>query len=221
MSEKIWSEVDAIVEANLIPSDPALDWALQASAQAGLPAIQVSPAQGKLLHLLALTQRARRILEIGTLGGYSAIWLGRALPRDGKLISLELNPDHARVARASLAHAGLDSVAEVKVGPALETLAQLAAELTSPFDFIFIDADKANIPEYFRYSLRLSRPGSVILVDNVVRRLKPDADPLDPHVIGVRRFLNDLKAEKRVASTVIQTVGSKGYDGFAYLSVLP
>ena len=220
MSTQTWSEVDTLLEANLIPADSALDWALKSSAQAGLPAIHVSPAQGKLLHLLARSQGARRILEIGTLGGYSSIWLGRALPPNGKLLTLELDPESARLARAHLAYAGLESVAEVKVGPALESLAQLAANPPLPFDFFFIDADKANNPGYFRYALQLSRPGSIIIVDNVVRRLTSDADPKDPHVIGVRRLLEDLKAEKRVSATVIQTVGSKGYDGFAYILVL-
>jgi predicted O-methyltransferase YrrM len=212
--------VDTFLEANLIPADRALDWALKSSAQAGLPAINVSPSQGKLLHLLARSQGARRILEIGTLGGYSSIWLGRALPPNGKLLTLELDPEYARVARANLAYAGLESVVEVKVGPALETLGQLSANPPLPFDFFFIDADKANNPGYFRYALQLSRPGSIIIVDNVVRRLAPDADPQDPHVIGVRRLLEDLEAEKRVSATVIQTVGSKGYDGFAYILVL-
>jgi predicted O-methyltransferase YrrM len=220
MSEQVWTDIDAKVEADLIPADAALEWTLKSSAQAGLPAIQVSPAQGKLLYLLARGLGAQRILEIGTLGGYSSIWLGRALPPKGRLLTLELNPDHARVARANLAFAGLDGVAEVRVGPALESLAQLAAAPPLPFDFFFIDADKASLPDYFRYALKLSRPGSVIVADNVVRRLTPEADPQDPHVIGVHAFLDELKSEKRVEATVIQTVGSKGYDGFAYIQVL-
>ncbi len=220
MGEQVWSEVDATLEATLIGADPVLEWVLKSSERAGLPAFQVSHTQGKLLHLLARTQGARRILEIGTLGGYSAIWLARALPPDGRLITLELNPDHARVARANLAYAGLEAVTEVKVGPALESLARLAADPPLPFDFFFIDADKANNPGYFRYALQLSRPGSVIVVDNVASRLKPDADPQDPNVIGVRRLLEDIQREKRVSATAIQTVGSKGYDGFAYILVL-
>lgn len=220
MSAQTWTDIDASLEEKLIPADAALDQALKDSAAAGLPSIQVSPAQGKLLHLLARGQGARRILEIGTLGGYSTIWLGRALPPDGRLLSLELDPGHARVARANIARAGLDAVVEVKVGPALDSLARLAAGSPAPFDFFFIDADKAGIPEYFRYALKLSRPSSVILVDNVARRLTPEADPRDPHVIGVRRFLDELKQEQRVSATVIQTVGSKGYDGFAYILVL-
>ena len=211
-----WTAVDRYVADLLVPHDAALAAALDSSAAAGLPAIAVAPPQGKLLHLLARLQGARTILEIGTLGGYSTIWLARALPAGGRLITLEAEPKHADVARANIARAGLDGVVELRLGRALDTLPALAAEGHGPFDFIFIDADKPSIPEYFTWALRLARRGSLIIVDNVVRDGKvvdPESD--DPSVRGVRRLNEMLAAERRVSATVIQTVGSKGYDGFA------
>ncbi len=216
MSRELWADVDRYFTELLVSPDPALDAALAASATAGLPAINVAPNQGKLLQLLARVQGARRILEIGTLGGYSTIWLAKALPSDGRLVTLEAVPKHAEVARANLARAGLDAIVDVRVGPALETLPQLAAEGGDPFDLTFIDADKEHNPDYFQWALQLSRPGSLIVVDNVVRGGDViDAGSDSPDVQGVRRFNDLLAAESRVDATAIQTVGSKGYDGFA------
>ncbi|HEX5760564.1 MAG TPA: O-methyltransferase [Thermoanaerobaculia bacterium] len=213
---ELWTDVDRYITDLLIPSDPVPEAALSASEAAGLPAIQVTPAQGKLLHLLARAVGARAILEVGTLGGYSAIWLARALPAGGRLITLEAEPRHAEVARANLARAGLAGVAEVRLGPALETLPRLAAEGAGPFDLVFLDADKPNTPEYFRWALELSRPGTLIVADNVVRKgALADAASGDPNVQGMRRFMERLAAEPRVSATAIQTVGGKGYDGFA------
>ena len=210
-----WTAVDRYINELLVPSDSALDTALEVSVAAGLPSIQVAPNQGKLLHLLARLQQARTVLEIGTLGGYSTIWLARALPAEGRLITLEADPKHAEVARANITRAGLSNMVELRLGKALDTLPQLAAENRGPFDLIFIDADKFNIPEYFRWSLKLSRRGSLIIVDNVVRKgAVLEADSTDPDVQGVRRFNDLLAAEPRVSATTIQTVGSKGYDGF-------
>ncbi len=213
--EEQWAAVDRYLEALLVAPDPAAD-TLQASAQAGLPQHDVSPSQGKLLHVLARAVGARTILEVGTLGGYSTIWLARALPPDGRLITLEAEPTHADVARASVARAGVSNVVELRVGAALETLPQLAAEGRGPFDLIFVDADKANGADYLRWSLELSRCGTLIVADNVVRG-GAVADPAsaDPSVQGVRRFFELLAADPRVTATAIQTVGSKGYDGFA------
>ena len=214
--EQQWAAVDNYVTGLLHPADAALDAALQASEKAGLPSIQVSAAQGKLLWMLARTLGARRILELGTLGGYSTIWLARALPEDGRLITLEADPKHAEVARGNIAHAGLAHLVELRLGRALDTLPHLASEGLGPFDLVFIDADKANIPEYFRWAMRLTRLGSLILVDNVVRHgAVLDAASKDPSVQGVRRLNEMLSDEPRVSATVIQTVGSKGYDGFA------
>jgi predicted O-methyltransferase YrrM len=211
-----WTAVDQYISELLTPPDPALDGALQASTEAGLPQINVAPNQGKLLHILALTCGARSILEVGTLGGYSTIWLARALPAGGRLISLEADPKHAEVARATLARAGLAEIVEVRQGKALDTLPQLAAEALGPFDLVFIDADKANTPAYFEWALKLTRAGSLIIVDNVVRDGRViDAASDDPNIQGVRRFTADLAAEPRVVGTVIQTVGVKGYDGLA------
>jgi predicted O-methyltransferase YrrM len=216
MTQEQWTAVDRYLTDLFVPPDPALDAALQASAAAGLPAINVSPNQGKLLLLLALAQGARAILEIGTLGGYSTIWLARALPAGGRLVTLEADPKHAEVARANLDRAGLGGVVELRLGPALETLPQLAAGGRGPFDLVFIDADKPSYPEYFAWALKLSRRGSLILADNVVRKgAVVDAASDDPRVQGVRRFHELLAAEPRVSATAIQTVGSKGYDGFA------
>ena len=216
MTQEQWTAVDRYITDLLVPPDPTLDTALQASAAAGLPPHDVSPNQGKLLLLLAQIQGARTILEIGTLGGYSTIWLARALPADGRLITLEANPKHAEVARANIARADLSDVVEVRLGRALDTLPQLAAEGHGPFDLIFIDADKASNPDYFAWALKLSRRGSLIIADNVVRNgAVVDTASGDPSVQGVRRF-NELLAEPpRVSATAIQTVGSKGYDGFA------
>ncbi len=211
-----WTAVERYLTDLLVQPDPALEAALQASAAAGLPPIQVSPNQGKLLLLLAQVQMARNILEIGTLGGYSTVWLARALPGNGRLITLELDEKFAAVARANIARAGLADVVELRLGRALETLPQLAAEGRGPFDLIFIDADKATYPDYFKWALKLSRRGSLIIADNIVRKgAVADATSSDPNVQGVRRFNELLAAEPRVSATAIQTVGSKGYDGFA------
>lgn len=215
-----WDAVDAYICDRLVPSDPALDAALAASAAAELPAINVAPNQGKLLQLLAQSLGACRILEIGTLGGYSTIWLARALPADGRLVTLEADPKHADVARRNIANAGLSDIVDLRVGPALDTLPPVADEGLDPFDLIFIDADKENIPAYFDWALRLSRRGSLIIVDNIVRGgAVADAHSDDPRIQGVRRFNELLAAEPRVSATAIQTVGSKGYDGFAIVLV--
>jgi predicted O-methyltransferase YrrM len=216
MTEELWTAVDRYLGELLAPADPALEEALAASAAAGLPAINVSPVQGKLLHLLARAIGARNVLEIGTLGGYSTIWLARALPDGGRLISLEADARHAEVARANIARAGLQAIVEVRLGMALDTLPGLAAEHREPFDLVFIDADKPNNAVYFDWALKLSRPGSIIVVDNVVRDGDViDADSDSPTVQGVRRVLERIAAEPRVSATAIQTVGAKGYDGFA------
>ncbi|MFJ9208637.1 O-methyltransferase [Streptomyces sp. NPDC102264] len=221
MSQEQWNAVERYFTDQLVPADEALSAALAASDAAGLPAINVAPNEGKLLHLLARLQGARRILEIGTLGGYSTIWLARALPEDGKLISLEYDPAHAEVARANLAHAGLDKITEVRTGPALESLPVLAAEDAGPFDLVFIDADKKNNPHYVEWALKLTRPGSVIIVDNVVRNgAVADADSTDAAVLGTRRAIELMAEHPRLSATAVQTVGSKGYDGFALARVL-
>jgi predicted O-methyltransferase YrrM len=213
--EQLWSAVDDYVTRLLVKPDAALEGALAATAEAGMPAIAVSAPQGKLLALLAQSTGARRILEMGTLGGYSTIWMARALPADGRLISLEVNPRHAEVAAANLAAAGVDKVVEIRVGSALETLPKLVAEGEDPFDLVFIDADKANIPEYLEWSIRLSKPGSVIVVDNVVRNgALIDESGQKADVVGVRRLHDALSSDDHVSATTIQTVGAKGYDGF-------
>ncbi|MDH6576883.1 O-methyltransferase [Kitasatospora sp. MAP5-34] len=220
MAQQQWTAVDTYFSDVLIGDDPVLAAALAAADAAGLPQIAVAPNQGKLLHLLALTQGARRVLEVGTLGGYSAIWLARALPADGRLITLEIDPTHAEVAAANLKHAGFAELAEVRLGRAAETLAQLVADGTEPFDFVFIDADKPSNPVYFEWALKLSRPGTVIVVDNVVRGgAVADAGSTDPGVLGVRRLHELLAAEPRVSATSVQTVGVKGYDGFTLIRV--
>jgi predicted O-methyltransferase YrrM len=216
MSQEVWAAVDEYFGDTLVPSDPALDAALEAAAAAGLPDIGVAPNQGKLLQLLARVQGARNILEVGTLAGYSTIWLARALPAGGRLVTLEVDPKHAEVARGNLANAGLGDVVDVRVGPALDTLPKLAAEGLGPFDLIFIDADKPSNPDYFTWALELSRPGSLIIVDNVVRGgAVVEADSEDPRVQGVRRLNELIAAEPRVSATALQTVGHKGYDGLA------
>lgn len=216
MNPEQWIAVDQYIADTLIPADPVLDAALKASADAGLPAINVSPAQGKFLHLLTRIHGARRVLEIGTLGGYSTIWLARGmLPAGGKVVTLEVDPKHVRVARANFEQASLAKMIEVREGRALDTLPQLETEGRGPFDLIFIDADKVRIPEYFTWALKLSRRGTVIIVDNVVRKgAVIEADNTDPSVQGVRQLNEMLAAEKRVSATTLQTVGAKGYDGF-------
>jgi predicted O-methyltransferase YrrM len=221
MSLSVWTEVDNYICEVLALSDPALQAALKASEAAGLPAIQVSPTQGKFLNLQALLMHASNILELGTLGGYSTIWLARALPARGRLITVDANPKHTEVARTNVAFAGLSDRVEFHVGVALEVLPQLAREGRGPFDFIFIDANKSDMPEYFDWALRLSHPGSLIIADNVIRDGKVlDGATADADIQGVRRFNERLAAEKRVSATELQTVGSKGYDGFAMAVVL-
>ena len=216
MPQALWTAIDDYMVETLSPSDAALDQALADSKAAGLPAINVAPNQGKLLKLLAEMVGATRILEIGTLGGYSTIWLARALPSDGRLITLEYSPVHAEVARNNIARAGLADIVEVRVGAALESLPRLAAENPEPFDLAFIDADKENNPHYFTWALKLTRPGGLIIVDNVVRAGSViDAQSQDPNVLGVRRMYDLIAAEPRVSATAVQTVGSKGHDGFA------
>jgi predicted O-methyltransferase YrrM len=221
MSQTQWTAVDQYIADRLIPPDPALEAALQATADAGMPLINVAANQGKLLNVLSLALGARRILEIGTLAGYSTIWLARALPPGGRLITLEVDPKHAQVARANIARAGLAEVVELRLGPAIETLPQLAAQAPAPFDMVFIDADKANTAAYFEWALKMTRPGGMIIVDNVVRDgAVIDAESPDPSVQGVRRFMDALANEPRVIATAIQTVGSKGYDGLAIATVI-
>jgi predicted O-methyltransferase YrrM len=211
-----WAAVDRYFSERLSLSDPALDAAMAANKVAELPAIDVTSNQGKLLQLLAHMIGARRILEIGTLGGYSTIWLARALPEDGKVITLEFNPKHAEIARSNIARANLSPVVDIRIGAALDTLPKLQEENAGPFDLIFIDADKANNAEYVRWALKLSRPGSLIIIDNVVREgAVIDAASMDKDILGTRRLFDELAKEKRLSSTALQTVGSKGYDGFA------
>ena len=216
MSEQTWTSVDSYLNEALISKDPTLAAALAANAAANLPSIDVSPTQGKFLHLLARLQGAMRILEIGTLGGYSTIWLARALPPLGRLISLEFEPRHAAVAKENIAEAGLASIVEIRIGPAADSLAQLHAENPEPFDLIFIDADKPNNPVYLEWALKLSRKGTLIVVDNVIREGEV-ADPTstDPSVQGTRAMFEMLAANPHLLATALQTVGSKGYDGFA------
>ena len=221
MPEDQWTAVDHYISDSLSLSDSALDAALAANAVAGLPSIDVSPSQGKLLQLLAQLRGARRILEIGTLGGYSTICLARALPEGGRLVTLEVDAKHAEVARSNVARAGFANVVEIRVGPALETLARIKEEGAEPFDLIFIDADKPNNPTYLAWALKLSRRGSLIICDNVVREgAVADANDPDPRVQGARRFFEMLGAEPRLSATAVQTVGSKGYDGFAMALVI-
>ncbi|MFF5299999.1 O-methyltransferase [Streptomyces sp. NPDC013161] len=222
MSEsQVWDDVDDYFIGQLAPDDEVLEAALRDSEAAGLPEIAVSAAEGKLLHLLAQIQGASRVLEIGTLGGYSTIWLARALPADGRLVSLEFSPKHAEVATRNLARAGLDKVVEVRVGPALESLAELADEEPAPFDLVFIDADKSNNPHYVEWALKLTRPGSLIIVDNVVRGGRvADPDNTSPDVQGTRTAIELIGSHARLSGTAIQTVGRKGYDGFALARVL-
>jgi predicted O-methyltransferase YrrM len=216
MIQEQWTRVDEYLTDLLVRPDPTLEAALKASDAAGLPQIQVASNQGKLLMLLARAQGARRILEIGTLGGYSTIWLARALPADGRLITLEAVPTHAKVARQNIDRAGFAESVEVRLGRALETLAQLATEGLGPFDFIFLDADKRTYPEYLEWCIKLSHRGTMIVADNVVRNgAVVDTASRDADVQGVRRFLELLSTDQRLSATAIQTVGTKGYDGIA------
>jgi len=222
MSEpQLWDDVDDYFTAHLSPHDEAFDAALRDSEAAGLPHIAVTAPQGKFLQLLAQIQGARTILEIGTLGGYSTIWLARALPEDGRLISLEYSAKHAEVATRNIARAGLDRLVDVRVGPALESLPKLADENPAPFDLVFIDADKANNAHYVEWALRLTSAGSLIVVDNVVRGGRvTHADSTDPDVVGSRAAIELIDSHPRLTGTALQTVGSKGYDGFALARVL-
>src|SRR5271170_5781483 len=215
MSQELWTSVDRYITDTLLPADPVLEAALTASTEAGLPPIAVAPNQGKWLMILAQAMGAQSILEIGSLGGYSTIWLARALPTNGRMVTLEADPKHAEVAQANITRAGLADKVELRLGKALETLPELAAEGNVPFDLIFIDADKGNYPGYIEWALKLSRPGTLIIGDNVVRdgKVLDAADP-DPSVQGVRRMNEIIAAEPRLSATAIQTVGSKGYDGF-------
>lgn len=216
MNQDLWTQMDAYFSATLVPSDDALDAALATSEAAGLPAINVAPNQGKLLQLLATIRGARRILEVGTLGGYSTIWLARALPPGGKLVTLELNPEHAKIATQNIARAGFAEVVSVVVGSAKDSLARLVEAGAEPFDFIFIDADKENNAVYLDAALKLSRPGTVIVVDNVVRQGRvADPDNHDPDAVGVREGFRFTAAQPRLTTTAMQTVGLKGWDGFA------
>jgi len=218
MSQQQWNAIDQYISEVCSTTDAVMDAVLSESSAAGLPSINVSPNQGKLLHLLVRMQGAKKILEIGTLGGYSTIWMARALPKDGRLITLEFDPKHAEVARRNIAHAGFAAQVDIRIGPAIDALPNLVSE--GPFDFVFVDADKQSTADYFTWALKLTRPGSVIIVDNVVRDgeiINPGS--ADPGVAGVRRFNDLLRHEKRVTATAIQTVGSKGYDGFALLLV--
>jgi predicted O-methyltransferase YrrM len=211
-----WTAVDDYVSRLLAPHDEALEAAIAASDEAGLPPIQVSPPQGKLLALLARSIGARVALEFGTLGGYSTIWLGRALPAGGSLVTLEADPAYAEVARSNIERAGLSGVVDIRVGPALETLPLLERKGSGPFDLVFIDADKVNTPEYFAWSLERTRPGGLIVADNVIRDgALVDPETEDPTIPAQRRFHEMLAAESRVEATTIQTVGGKGYDGFS------
>jgi predicted O-methyltransferase YrrM len=216
MAQDLWTSVDTYISENLVHSDQALNDAVQANTSAGLPAIDVAPNQGKLLHLLARIQGAKRILEIGTLGGYSTIWLARALPPDGKLVTLELDPTHASVAAANIQRAGLTALVDLRVGPALDSLVRLYAEKPAPFDLIFLDADKPNNPNYLEWAIKFSRPGTIIIGDNVIRDGEIlDPNNTDPRVTGTRTFLDKLGSHPQLDATALQTVGSKGYDGFA------
>jgi predicted O-methyltransferase YrrM len=219
-ADALWIKVDDYLCGHLLPDDAVLDSALETSAAAGLPPIAVAPNQGKLLQMLAQMIGARSILEIGTLGGYSTIWMARALPDGGRIVTLEVDPKHADVARRNFARARLDGAIELRLGNALDTLPLLAADRSAPFDLVFIDADKENIPAYFDWAVKLSHPGSLIIVDNVVRDGEvANARTTDPRVIGVREFFEQLGDDPRVTATALQSVGIKGYDGLAFALV--
>ena len=216
----VWVKVDDYIGDNLLADDAALKAALKNSNAAGLPPIAVTPPQGRFLQLLTEMLRARSVLEIGTLGGYSTICFARALPPDGHIITLEVDATHAGVARKNFARAGLQRMIELRLGNALDTLPLLVADQSGPFDLIFIDADKPNIPAYYDWAMKLSRPGSVIIVDNVVRDGEvANSKSKDESVKGVRRFIKQLGQDQRVVATALQTVGAKGYDGFAIARV--
>ena len=220
MGQEIWEAVDIFLDKMMIPHDSALEDALAAAAAAELPAIQVSSVQGKFLHLLARILGARIILEIGTLGGYSTIWMARALPEGGRIITLEADPKHAEVASKNFARAGVEGKVELRLGKALDTLPKIASDGRGPFDLFFIDANKSNMPEYFEWSLKLARTGSVIIADNVVREgAVLNAKSKDADIQGIRRFLEMVGKEKRVSGTALQTVSTKNYDGFALVLV--
>ena len=215
-NDRQWRAVDDYFGEAIVHEDEALRAALAASEAAGLPPIEVSAAHGKMLHLLARIAGARNALEIGALGGYSTIWIARALPAGGRLVSLEAVEKHAAVARANVEAAGLSDKVEVRVGAALDSLPRIEAEGLGPFDFVFIDADKENNANYLAWALRLSRPGTTIVVDNVVRNGRVlDAATDDLHILGVRRMFEMMRSEPRLAATAVQTVGAKGWDGFA------
>jgi len=219
-TKDVWESVEQYLDNVLVMQDSALKDGLAAAEAAKLPAIQVASGQGKLLHLLARMMGARNILEIGTLGGYSTIWMARALPEGGKIITLEADPKHADVARKNFARAGVETKVELRLGKALDTLPQIESEGRGPFDMFFIDANKSNMPEYFEWSLKLARTGSVIIADNVVREgAVLDANSKDADIQGIRRFLEMVGKEKRVSGTALQTVSSKSYDGFALVLV--
>jgi predicted O-methyltransferase YrrM len=220
-ARQLWTAVDDYLGEVLLPRDSALAQAQAASAAAGLPDISVAPNQGLLLNILATAAGAKRILEIGTLGGYSTICLARALPSDGRLITLEFDPRHAEVARANLEMAGVSAIVDIRLGPALETLPKLEAEGAGPFDLVFIDADKQNNPAYLEWALKLARPGTLIVVDNVVRHGRIlDANSPDADVQGTRRMFELMAELPRLSATAVQTVGSKGLDGLAFAVVL-
>jgi predicted O-methyltransferase YrrM len=220
MTQERWDAVDDYIARMLLGEDPVLEEVTRTSAEAGLPPIALSPPQAKFLYLLARVHQTRSILELGTLGGYSTIWLARALPADGRLVTLEINADYAAVAAANTHRAGVAGPIQIKIQPALDGLRELIADDAGPFDLIFIDADKEGTPEYFRHALSLSRPGTVIVTDNVVRGgALADPDTEDPRARGMRRFHEVVAAESRVSATTIQTVGSKGYDGFTLVLV--
>lgn len=221
MSQNRWTAVDHYINDLFAPPDPALEAALLSSSEAGLPEIQVTANQGKLLQILARSIGARSILEIGVLGGYSTIWLARALPLGGRMVTLEVDPKHAAVAKANLAQAGLAHMVEIHIGRAVDTLPRLVAENRGPFDLVFIDADKPGTADYFTWAMKLTHPGSLIITDNVVRGgAVAEVNATEPNVVGVRRFNEVMSTEPRVTATVVQTVGSKGYDGFAIALVI-
>lgn len=216
MDDERWNAVDEFISGTLLPDDPVYADVLRAGEEGGLPPISVSAPLGMLLHVLVRALGVRRVLEVGTLAGYSTIWMARAVGPEGKVVTLELDPHHAEVARANFARAGVTGTVELRLGPAVESLARLDDEGAAPFDLVFIDADKPSYPDYLRAALRLSRVGTVIVVDNVVREGRVlDADSDDPAVAGTRSVLEQIGAEPRLAATALQTVGSKGYDGFA------
>lgn len=220
MNQQQWADVDRYIIDTLVPQDEALTAALRASDEAGLPAIAVSASQGKLLHIIARAMGVRSALEIGTLGGYSTIWIARALLAGGRMITLEADPKHAEVARANIARAGFEEVVEVRLGRALDSLPKIQAEGRRPFDLVFIDADKPSIPQYYEWALKLTHPGSLIVIDNVVREgglIDPNGDEA---VQGVRKLHEVLAKDRRVTATTIQTVGAKGYDGLTFALVV-